>query len=147
MMSPAAFARGIAKVPDKRLAGAMRSRLRYVVLNAVFSRMEKEFVPERAEGLDAVYGFDITGRRDGGVDSYQVVVRDRTCKAGRALGEEPRVKLTLDGVQFLKLVTGVESGMDMYLSGKLKFDGEMLLLNRLASVFRIPNAAARPVTR
>ena len=55
---------------------------------------------------ETALAFKITGRADGGADRYRVLIRDGEVTAGRNLDVEPRVTIVIDGVNFLKLVTG-----------------------------------------
>ena len=41
---------------------------------------------------------------------------------------------------FLKLVSGNASGPTMFMTGKLKLEGDVMLASRLTSMFRIPKA-------
>jgi putative sterol carrier protein len=55
--------------------------------------------------------------------------------------ETPRVTLEMDGVDFLKLVTGAEQGPTMFMSGRLKLEGDMMFAASIQSMFRLPGAA------
>lgn len=139
------FAVSIAVMSDENLEAMVRSPLRLVILDEIVSRMEGEFMPERAHGLEAVFHFLITGRPDGGNDAYQMTIANDTCVTGKTLDAEPKIVLTLDAASFLKLVTGVVTGVDLYIGGKLKIDGAMLMGTRIVNMFNIPTAA-KPVT-
>ena len=80
----------------------------------------------------------ITGRSDGGLDHYEVVLRDGTCTAGKDPQHEPRVTLTLDGVDFMRLVTGNAAGPMLFMSGKLKIEGDLMFSAQIQSMFTIP---------
>ena len=49
--------------------------------------------------------------------------------------------ISADPVPFLKLVTGQESGPTMFMTGKLKIEGDLMFASRMTSFFRIPSAA------
>lgn len=140
-LSPADFAASVGTVPREQLEQAMRGRMRRVVLDEVVRRMESEFLPERATGLDAVIQMNITGGADGAGDIYQLAIRDGTCVTSAGATEEPKVTLTLDAVDFLRMASGAVGGIDLYLGGRLKFDGQAMMLTRLTSMFQIPTAA------
>jgi putative sterol carrier protein len=55
-------------------------------------------------------------------------------------GQEPRVKIKTVPVAFLKLVTGQQSGPVMFMTGKLKLEGDVMFASRMTSFFRIPAA-------
>lgn len=145
LLSPEDFARGVAAASDEQLAAAMATKLRDVVLAEVVRRMQDEFIPSRASDLDAVIQFKIGGRPDGGSDVFQLRIADSRCSsaAGQAFTAEPTSNIELDAVDFLKLATGIVSGVDLYLSGKLKWDGGMMMLTRLTRMFNIPEPPAQ----
>lgn len=132
------FAKNISTVSDEQLAEAMSGELRPVILAEVFRRMEEHFRADRAGDTDAVIHWHITGRADGGEDHYEVVVRDGSISATGEPSEEPRVSFTMDGVTFLRLVTGNASGPMLFMTGKLKIRGDMMFAPQVQSLFKIP---------
>ena len=46
--------------------------------------------------------------------------------------------LKLDGVDFLKLVTGNANGPMLFMSGKLKIEGDLMFSAQIQSMFTIP---------
>lgn len=135
---PAAIARGVATTPDEQLAHGMSGEARQAILDQVFLRMEEHFDPARAEGVDAVVRWRITGRPDGEADRYEVTIRDGRCSVSRDLVERPRVTITLDGVDFLKLVTGNADGPALLLRRRLRITGDLAFAARVAAFFRVP---------
>lgn len=143
LMDTEDFASAVSQTTDEKLAVAMQSPLRDVVLDEIISRMKDEFMPSRASDLNAVIQFEITGRPDGGSDIYQVRVKDSSCETTKGIGFEdaPTSVIVMDAVHFLKMAVGVISGIDLYLDGKLKWDGGLMMLTRLTRMFNIPSAA------
>jgi putative sterol carrier protein len=139
------FARAVAATPDEQLEAGMQTKLRGVILDEIVRRMQIEFMPNRAGKLDAVIQFEITGRPGGGSDVYQIQIKDGACTVGGGFTDAPASVIVLDGVNFLKLATGVISGIDLYIGGKLKWDGGMMMLTRLTRMFNIPSMAEQPV--
>jgi putative sterol carrier protein len=139
-----AFARYVARSSPERRARAMRGWKRPILTRRIFKAMEHEFDPTKGQDVDAVLHWEIGGRGDGGVDRWQVVIGDGRCRAARKLDREPTVTIKLDGLQFLELVTSIASGPELFMSGKLKIEGDVMLAARLASLFRIPQPATRP---
>jgi putative sterol carrier protein len=93
-------------------------------------------------GLDAVIHFRITGAPDGGQDVYEAVIKDGAVTVNNPpTSESPRVAITVAPVPFLKLVTGQQSGPVMFMTGKLKLDGDVMFAARITSFFRIPTAS------
>jgi putative sterol carrier protein len=134
----AEFARNISNLSDEQLAEAMSSDMRPTILNEVFSRMEQHFRPERAANVDAVIHWRIGDGPGGSEDHYEVVVRDGSLSYRDQPSEEPRVTFTMGGATFLRLVTGNASGPMLFMTGKLKIEGDMMFAPQVQGLFKIP---------
>jgi putative sterol carrier protein len=139
-VDPAEFARSIATTPDEQLAEGLRGDLRGPILDEIFRRMEEHFRADKAQGVDAVVRFDIGGRADGGTDSYEATIRDATCRVSTELVAAPRVTIATDGVNFLKLVTGNTSGPELFMTGKLRVEGDLMFAATVTGLFTVPRA-------
>jgi putative sterol carrier protein len=137
-VDPQEFARTIGQTPDEQLREGMQSPLRDQILAEIFGRMEQHYRPGSAQA--AVIHWRITGRPDGSEDHWEVVVADGRCVASDQPSADPRVTLKLDGVEFLKLVTGNASGPMMFMSGKLKIEGDLMFATQIQGMFTIPTA-------
>jgi putative sterol carrier protein len=102
--------------------------------------MERRFEPERAAGLNAVVQWEIA-RPGGGADRWQLVIGDGRCRATRRLDREPTLTLKLDDVTFLDLVTGAANGPALYMSGRLRVEGDPMRAAALTSAFKVPRPA------
>jgi putative sterol carrier protein len=134
----AEFARNISNVSDEQLTEAMASEMRPTILNEVFSRMEQHFRADQASNVDAVIHWRIGGGRGDSEDHYEVVVRNGSLSYTDDPSEEPRVTFKMDGATFLRLVTGNASGPMLFMTGKLKIEGDMMFAPQVQSLFKIP---------
>jgi putative sterol carrier protein len=50
------------------------------------------------------------------------------------------VTLKIQPVAFLKLISNQKSGPELFMTGKLKIDGDLMFAPQIASLFRIPTA-------
>jgi SCP-2 sterol transfer family protein len=140
---PEQFAELIAGASDEQLDAVIHGPLRPQVLDEIFGRMADHVEPAQIADLDAVVHFKILDRPDehgGGYDHYEVVFADGACRAGRPPELDPKVTIKLNGVHFLKLAGNKASGPVLFLRGKLKLEGDVMLASRLTSFFRIPSA-------
>jgi putative sterol carrier protein len=140
---PEQFAELIAGASDDQLSEIIHGPLRKQVLDEIFGRMADHVEPAQIDGLDAVVHFKILDRPDdqgGGYDHYEVIFAEGTCRAGDSPGREPKVTIKTSGVHFLKLAGNRASGPTLFLTGKLKLEGDVMLASRLTSYFRIPSA-------
>ncbi|WP_326550485.1 SCP2 sterol-binding domain-containing protein [Micromonospora sp. NBC_01813] len=132
------FSKMVKSTPDSKLAEVMRGDLRGKVLDEVFNRMPTLFRPEKAGSTNAVIHWNITGRPDGGTDTYEIVVENGTCVLSPTPQRDPRLSLTLGPVDFLKIVSGGANPMMMFMTGKLKAKGDLGLAAQIANLFDIP---------
>ena len=141
---PQQFAELIATASDEQLSEIIHGPLRKQVLDEIFGRMADHVEPAQIAGLDAVVHFKILDRPEeqgGGYDHYEVVFADGACRASDSPEREPKVTIKVGGVDFLKLAAGKASGPVLFMTGKLKLEGDVMLASRLTSFFRIPSAA------
>jgi putative sterol carrier protein len=137
------FARLIAGASDQVIAQVVNGPQRKRVLDEIFSRMAEHVEPEKARGTDAVVHFKILDRPEelgGGYDHYEVVFEDGGCSASDEPEREPNLTIRVGGVDFLKLTASKAFGPTLFMTGKLKLEGDLMLASRLTGFFRIPSA-------
>jgi putative sterol carrier protein len=123
---------------DEQLREVIEGPQRDAIVAEIFRRMEEHFNPGGASDVDAVIHWKITGRPDGGEDHCEVVIADGKCDTSNEPKSEPRVTLKLDGTDFLRLVTGNAQGPVLFMTQKLKIEGDLAFSARIASMFTIP---------
>src|SRR5687768_6779456 len=101
----------------------MSSDVRTKVLDEIFRRMPSLFRPDRAGNTSAVIHWIVTGRPDGGSDTYEIVIADGTCTLSDKPDNEPKLALTMGPADFLKVVSGNGNPVMMFMTGKLKAKG------------------------
>jgi putative sterol carrier protein len=137
------FAKLVAEASNDQLDELVNGPNRKQVLDEIFSRMAEHVEPARARGTDAVVHFKILDRPDdqgGGYDHYEVVFEDGSCTASDDPKSDPQVTVKVRPVDFLKLASNQASGPTLFITGKLKLEGDVMLASRLTSFFRIPTA-------
>ena len=141
-VDPAAFVKAVADTPEDQLAAGMADeQVRGAVLDGIFSQMAEHFDAQKAGDTEAVLEWQILDKPGGGHDRYQVVVTGGNCTVERDGGHAPRVTFKLKPVDFLKLVTGNAMGPMMFMTGRLKIDGDLMFAAGVQSLFRIPGAS------
>jgi putative sterol carrier protein len=132
----------VAGATDEQLAEGMRdTENRKQVLDEIFRRMAEHAEPAKLQGVDAIVHFHILDRPDGGTDVYEVVLKDGACSTSDSPTGEPRVTFKTKPADFLRLVSGNQAGPVMFMSGKLKIDGDLMFASQVATFFRIPQTA------
>lgn len=139
-VDPKQFAQLVRSTPDAKIAEVMQGDQRSKILGEVFGRMPSLFRADRAGATNAVIHWNITGRPDGGTDTYEVVIENGTCTASETPQRDPKLSLTMGPVEFLKIVSGNANPVMLFMSGKLKAKGDLGLAANIANLFNIPKA-------
>lgn len=141
----ASLAKLVRGATDEQLAEGMADRgSRKATLDEIFRRMAEHVEPEKAQGNDAVVHWKILDRPGGGYDHFEVVLEDGSCTVSEEPARGPSVILKIGPVDFLKLVSGKTTGPTLFMTGRLKIEGDLLFAARLAALFRIPRPASEP---
>lgn len=133
----------IASVSDEQLEQIMGGPLRKTVLDGIFNRMAELIDPGAIGDTEAIVHFHLLGRSEdqgGGYDEYEVMLADGTATLSEKPGREATVTIQATPLDFFKLASGRASGPTLFMTGKLKLEGDLMLASRLASYFRIPTA-------
>jgi putative sterol carrier protein len=137
-VAPEEFAALVREASDEQLEQGLREN-REILLGEIFRRMPEQFVPERAAGVDAMIEWRIDSP-GGESDTWQLTIRDGRCTCARGAGAKSDVAYRVGGVDFLKLITGVEKGSKLFVFGRLRIRGNLMLAARTESWFRPPRA-------
>ncbi len=98
----------------------------------IFTKMPEVFNPSAAQGLDAVFQFEITGD-DGG--NWSIIIKEGTCEIQEGTHDSPTVTLTMAGETWLGMVNKETNGMQAFMSGQLKASGDIMLAQRIEQLF------------
>ena len=93
--------------------------------------MQAKFNPAAAAGLDLVYGFDITDEGK----HYALIIKDGTCDLQEGENPDANCTLVLDSETLKGLVSGETDGMQAFMGGKLRVEGDMMLSMKLSELF------------
>lgn len=143
-VAPEDFAKLIAESSDEQIAAVVNGPQRKQVLDQIFGRMADHVEKDKLGNTTAVVHFKILDRPEdqgGGYDHYEVVFENGKCTAGDSPDRDPNVTIKVGPVEFLKLAANKASGPTLFMTGKLKLEGDVMLASRLTTFFRIPTAA------
>ncbi len=101
-------------------------------LKEFFDGLPGKFDAEAAEGLDAIYQFDLTGPEG---CQYHVVVQAGTCSVQEGTHPEPHVTFAMSGDDCLGVLSGRLDGPSVAMSGRLQISGDFGLALQLKSLF------------
>ena len=100
----------------------------------VFEVMPKRFKSEAAQGLDAVFQFDIAGD-DGG--TWVLEVRDGACQVREETHANPNVSLSMTSDTWLSILNKELNAVQAFLSGRLKISGDIMLAQKIPDLFSL----------
>jgi len=108
---------------DEEILAGVQSQGVDEMLGQLFNGMAEAFRPERASGQNAVIQYDV--KAGDSVHSLQIKVADGACQASAGTPDPPRVTLALALPDLLRIVTQQINGQQLFMSGKLKIQGDM----------------------
>ncbi|WP_068825881.1 SCP2 sterol-binding domain-containing protein [Pseudomonas sp. BMS12] len=98
----------------------------------IINTMQSKFNASAAAGLDLVFQFNI---EDG--DNYALIVKDGTCDVQQGDNPNANVTLIMDSATLEGIATGETDGMQAFMGGKLRAEGDMMLAMKLAELFPV----------
>jgi len=102
-------------------------------LDKIFQGMQERFQPDKAAGVDAKVQWLVS---DGGEEKpYTITIKDGTFAWEQGRAESPTVTLSADGESFRALMSGQAQGATLYMSGKLRIQGDLMLAQRMGQFF------------
>ena len=106
------------------------------VLKNIFQGMQEAFKPEKAQGVNSTIQYDV--ETDAGVKSWSAKIEDGTCVTSEGPASDPRLTLKVGLVDFIRLIFGQADGTQLFMSGKMKLQGDMMFAMQMQGFFDRP---------
>lgn len=135
-MTPEQFSEMVRGASDSDIETAMRTAGVEAVLGRIFQGMQERFVPAKAQGVNADIQWVVTD--EGNEHPYTLKVADGAAAVEQGRAASPRVTLTAALVPFLRLISGQENGVQLFMSGKLKVAGDLMFSQQVQTFFEVP---------
>lgn len=103
-------------------------------IKEVFEHIQEGFNPAKAEGVDAVFQFNLTGENGG---QYWIRVANQQAEVHEGVHEAPTMIITATADDYLALINGELNAMTAFMQGKVKVKGDMGLALKLQAMFGI----------
>jgi putative sterol carrier protein len=100
----------------------------------LMSKMPSAFVPEKAQGLDAVLQFKFTGEEPG---DWYAAIKDGKVNVQQGSYPNPKMTLLTDSGDYIKLFTGQLDPMQAFMAGKIKLEGDLNLAMKMMQFFKM----------
>ncbi|MFB9886677.1 SCP2 sterol-binding domain-containing protein [Balneatrix alpica] len=99
-------------------------------IKALFASMQSRFNASAAAGMDAVFQFELS---DAG--TTHVVISNGSCAVVDGEHDDPTVTLMMDSQTMQDVMSGEVDGMQAFMMGRIKADGNIMLATKLNSLF------------
>ncbi|MBK9007713.1 MAG: hypothetical protein CNIPEHKO_00074 [Anaerolineales bacterium] len=80
------------------------------------------FQPDKAKGVDTIVQFIFTGAQ---ASNWYVVVKDQKCESVEGLHPDPKMTMTVDSEDYIKIANGELDATMAFMKGKVKVSGDM----------------------
>jgi len=101
-------------------------------VEAIFPAMASRLIPEKAEGVNAIIQFNLSGDNGG---LYWLRIADGKCESGTGQAENPKLTLKASADDYFAIISGSLNPTQAVFTGKLKIEGDMSLAMKLTSMF------------
>src|SRR5512135_730004 len=103
-------------------------------ISEFMTRMAAAFDPAKAPGLDAAIQAKLTGAQ---AEDWVVEIQNEKCAITPGTALAPRLTVTCDSGDFVRIFTGQLDGMQAFMQGKLRVAGDMGLALKLLNLFKV----------
>ncbi|HUO04548.1 MAG TPA: SCP2 sterol-binding domain-containing protein [Candidatus Binataceae bacterium] len=105
-----------------------------ITCKQIFDLMPSRFNKSMAEGINAVYQFDLSG--DGG-GTWNVAIANGECIVREGQADSPGATISMLAQDYLDMVQGRLNAQAAFMSGKLRLSGDMNLAMRMQAIFQV----------
>ena len=130
---PAQLAEAVKGMSDEELASTIKEMGVDETLKNIFEGMRDSFKPEAAGDVSATVQYDVA--TDEGVKQWSVNFDNGTCTVNDGPTDSPRLTMSLPLVEFIRLIFNQAQGPQLFMSGKLKVQGDMMWAMQMQNYF------------
>lgn len=105
-----------------------------ITVQQLIDNHPKAFRPEKAEGVDTIIQYHLTGEEGG---DWIITISEGKCTVAEGESENPKMTLTADAQDFRDVLTGKADGMQYFMQGKLKLAGDLNMAMKLTTFFKM----------
>ena len=102
-----------------------------ITVKELMERMPGAFLPEKAEGVNAVIQFSLG---EGGGD-WICTIKDKQCSVEPGTAENPNLTLSAEASNYIDLVTGKLNPMTAIATKKIELKGDLNLAMKYMNLF------------
>jgi len=106
-----------------------------LTVGQVMEQTSALFLPEKAQGVDAVIQYRFTGEQAG---EWVMTIAGGTCQVAPGTAPNPKLTITAPGQDYVEIALGKLDAMTAFAGGKLKLQGDLALAMKLMGFFKRP---------
>jgi putative sterol carrier protein len=99
-------------------------------LKETLEQMKNNFDADEAADLDAVFQFNL---EDG--DNFHIIIKDAAANIEQGDADEADCTLIMSTDTLTEIMSGEKDGMQAFMMGELKVEGDIMLSTRLGELF------------
>jgi putative sterol carrier protein len=89
----------------------------------IFEKMPDVFKPDQADGVKAMYEFEISGEGGG---RWQVLIENKTCTVTQDANHDPTVIFRMSTEDHVGIVDGSVNAQMAFMMGRIKVEGDLM---------------------
>lgn len=105
-----------------------------LTIKDLMEKMPGAFQPDKAEGVEAVIQFHMTGDQ---ASEWTATIKDGVCAVEEGEVEDPTMAITADAQDYIDVVTGKLNAMNAFMQGKIRIAGDMNLAMKMVNFFKL----------
>jgi putative sterol carrier protein len=105
-----------------------------ITIEELMNRMPKAFLPDKAEGVEAVIQYHLSGAEAG---DWVVTIGDDKCVVERGTTEDATMTLQADSQDYKDIILGKLDPMTAFMQQKVKLTGNLNMALGLTKYFKM----------
>lgn len=97
-----------------------------------FEKLKDNFDADAASDIDLIFQFNIED-----AENYSLTIKDGKCELVAGDHDDPSVTLIMNTETLNGIVSGETDGMQAFMAGQLRAEGDMMLATKLGELFNI----------
>ncbi len=99
----------------------------------IFARTEENFLTDKASNMNAAVAFDLSGENGG---QWTVKIADGTCTVQEGIADGADATISMDGSDYVDMMTGKLNPMMAFMGGKVKVSGDLNTVMKFQTMFK-----------
>lgn len=105
-----------------------------ITIEELMNRMPKAFLPDKAEGVEAVIQYHLSGAEAG---DWVVTIGEGKCVVERGTTDDPTMTLKADSQDYKDVILGKLEPMSAFMQQKVKLTGNLNMALGLTKYFKM----------